>query len=117
MEDRLNPIAPEDADEATVGGYFAIHGRSPAFEGTDGLPYTVAIESEAAEGDESAWVAYFVFLRWAENSTAIMGHLESGDLAGGPSEAAARESLGRMSLLEAKAVLDRLIEERRSWPE
>ena len=117
MEDRLNPIAPEGADEATVAGYFAIHGRSPAFEGTDGLPYTVAIESEAAEGDDCAWVAYFVFLRWAENSTAIMGHLESEDLARGPSEATARESLGRMTLLEAKAVLDRLIDKRQSWPE
>lgn len=117
MEDRLNPVAPAGADEATVGGYAAIHGRAPAFEGSDGLPYTVAIETEAAEGAERAWVAYFVFLRWAENSTAIMGHLESDDLAGGETETMAREALGRMTLVEAKAVLDRLIEERRSWSE
>ncbi|HUE97474.1 MAG TPA: hypothetical protein VMN39_12500 [Longimicrobiaceae bacterium] len=112
MEDRLNPIAPEGADESTLGGYAAIHGRAPAFEGADGLPYTPAIESEAAE---DAWVAYLVFVRWAQDSTAVMGHLESDDLAHAPTERQAREAVERMPLTQAKSLLDRLIAERREW--
>ena len=54
MEDRLNPVAPEGTDEGTLGGYRATHGRSPAFEGSDGLPYTVAVETDAAEDGQAA---------------------------------------------------------------
>jgi hypothetical protein len=109
-EDRLNPIAPADADESTLGGYLAIHGRSPGFTGRDDMPYTVAIESERPEDAEGAWVAYLVFLRWAENSTAIMGHLDSEDLSRGPTEEAARQSVGRLSLLDVKRLLDEAID-------
>ena len=112
MEDRLNPIAPTGADEGTLSGYTAIHGRAPAFEGGDGMPYTVAIESEAAEDAEGIWVAYLVFVRWAADSTAIMGHVETDDLARAGSEKEAREALGRMTLTEAKQLLDRLVAER-----
>lgn len=115
MEDRLNPIAPEGADESTLGGYAAIHGRSPAFEGSDGMPYTVAIETEAAEEEEGGWVGYVVFVRWAANSTAIMGHLESNDLATGATADEVREAVGRIPLSEAKALLDQLIQEKQQW--
>src|SRR5690606_7476382 len=43
-EDRLNPIAPSGVDDTTLGGYPAVHGRAPGFEGADGSAYTVAIE-------------------------------------------------------------------------
>lgn len=115
MEDRLNPIPPEGADESTLGGYAAIHGRSPAFEGADGMPYTVAIETEASEDEEGSWVGYVVFVRWAANSTAIMGHLESDDLGRGATEHEAREAVGRISLSDAKSLLDQLIQEKQQW--
>lgn len=112
MEDRLNPVPPEGADESTLGGYFAIHGRSPGFTGSDEMPYTVAIESERPADDEDEWVAYLVFLRWAADSTAIMGHLDSPDLGRGSTEAEAREGVGRLALHYVKQLLDEAIRRR-----
>ncbi len=112
MEDRLNPEPPEGADESTLAGYFAIHGRSPGFTGKDEMPYTVAVESERVEGEDEGWVAYLVFLRWAANSTAIMGHIDSADLGRGKTEAEARDVLGKLSLQEVKRLLDEAIDRR-----
>jgi hypothetical protein len=111
-EDRLNPIAPEGADEGTLGGYAAVHGRAPAFEGRDGEPYTVAIETE--ELGDGGWAAYLVFLRWARSGTAIMGHLETGDLAEGDTEAEARAGLEALALTRVKEILDERIAQRES---
>ncbi len=113
MEDRLNPIAPEGADEGTLGGYSAIHGRSAAFEGSDGSAYTVAIEVEPADDPVDGFVAYLIFLRWASEGSAIMGHLETGDLASGETEAEAREALESLPLTRAKEVLEEAIERKR----
>lgn len=111
-EDRLNPVAPPDADESTLAGYFAIHGRSPGFTGKDEMPYTTAIEAEPSEEDEGIWVAYIVFLRWAADSTAIMGHIDSPDLARGRTEADVRESIGKLPLTDVKRLLDESIDRR-----
>jgi hypothetical protein len=107
-EDRLNPIAPEGADETTLGGYPRVHGRAAAFEGSDGRPYTAAVEAEPAEGVEG-WVGYLVFLRWADTGTAIMGHLETGDLVAEASEEEARAALDALPLAEVKRILDETI--------
>jgi hypothetical protein len=111
-EDRLNPIAPEGADESTLGGYAAIHGRAAAFEGQDGEPYTAAIETEALDG--GGWAGYLVFLRWARTGTAIMGHLETGDLAEESTEDAARRAVEAIPLTRVKSLPDAEIERRRS---
>lgn len=107
-EDRLNPVAPADADETTLGGYTAVHGRAAAFEGADGQPYTAAVESEPT-GDGEGWVAYLVFLRWAASGGAVMGHLETGDLVRSASEAEARAALQALPLARVRALLDQLI--------
>jgi hypothetical protein len=118
-EDRLNPVTPEGVDDTTLGGYPAVHGRAPAFEGTDGQAYTAAVETERAEGGGEGWVAYLVFLRWAATGSAIMGHLETGDLAEGPTEEAARAALEGFPLARIKQILDETIarkrEEEASW--
>ena len=113
MEDRLNPATPADADEATLGGYLAIHGRSAAFEGGDGQPYTVGIETEPRE-DENGWVAFLVFLRWAATGTAIMGHIESGDLVHAPSEEEAHAALEMLPLIQVREILDEAIRRKRA---
>lgn len=117
-EDRLNPVPPPDADEATLGGYTAIHGRAAAFEGADGQPYTVGIEAEAVDAP-LPWTGYLVFLRWAANGTAIMGHVETEDLVQSPTEKEARDALERLPLSVAKQILDetarRKEEGRLSW--
>lgn len=111
-EDRLNPAAPEGVDDTTLGGYPAVHGRAPAFEGVDGEPYTVAVETDAADDPEEPWAAYLVFVRWSRSGTAVMGHLETGDLARGRTEAEAREALEAWPLSRVKRVLDDAIRER-----
>jgi hypothetical protein len=115
-EDRLNPVAPEGVDESTLGGYMAVHGRAAAFEAGDGEPYTVAVETDAAEdGDPDHPVAgYLVFIRWAQTGTAIMGHLETGDLVQARTEAEARAMLEALSLREVRALLDEAIARKRA---
>lgn len=108
MEDRLNPNTPEGVDDTTLGGYPAVHGRAPAFEGADGQPYTAAVEAEQAE-DGAGWVAYLVFIRWAQTGSAVMGHLETGDLARGADEAAARAALEAFPLARVREILDETI--------
>ena len=110
-EDRLNPVAPTGVDDTTLGGYPAVHGRAPAFEGEDGRPYTVAIEAERKEGADR-WVAYLVFLRWAQTGSTIMGHLETGDLTGAPTEREARAVLEALPLGSVKEILDQEIARR-----
>ncbi len=108
-EDRLNPIAPEGVDDTTLGGYLAVHGRAPSFDGVDGAPYTAAVDVERLEEAPPRWVAYLVFPRWAENGTAIMGHLETTDLAEGDSEAEARGIVEGFPLARVKQILDETI--------
>jgi hypothetical protein len=112
-EDRLNPITPEGVDDTTLGGYPAVHGRAPAFEGSDGEPYTAAVESEPADDDSGDAVAYLVFLRWAQTGTAIMGHLETGDLARAATETEARAALEALPLARVKQILDETIRRKR----
>lgn len=112
-EDRLNPVSPEGADDTSLGGYAAVHGRAAAFEGADGEPYTVAVETEPGEGPEAPWVAYLVFLRWSRSGTAVMGHLETGDLAAGSTEAEARSLLEALPLSRVKDLLDEALRARR----
>lgn len=110
-EDRLNPITPEGVDETTLGGYAAVHGRAAAFEGGDGEPYTVAVETERAE-DGNGWVGYLIFLRWSQTGSAVMGHLETGDLVRGASETEARGALEAIALRRVKEILEEEIQRR-----
>lgn len=108
-EDRLNPIAPPDADEGTLGGYMAIHGRAAAFESADGEPYTVGVETDATGDDTLPYAGYLVFIRWAQTGTAIMGHLATDDLVTAPTEEEARARLEALPLREVRALLDETI--------
>lgn len=112
-EDRLNPVTPEGVEDTTLGGYAAVHGRAAAFEGADGEPYTAAIETERAE-DGGGWVGYLIFLRWSQTGSAVMGHLETGDLTCGANEKEARDLLEAMPLRRVRAILDEEIARRRS---
>lgn len=108
-EDRLNPVPPPDADEATLGGYMAVHGRAAAFEAGDGEPYTVGIETDATGDDALPYAGYLVFIRWAQTGSAIMGHLSTDDLVVAPTEEEARAMLEALPLREVRALLDESI--------
>jgi hypothetical protein len=97
-------------DANTIGGYMKAHARPAAFEGSDGLSYSVAIETDATGDDDRPFAAYFLFLRWRRiGEQGVDGHLESGYLAYGPSPEDAREALGAWSLLATREELEREI--------
>jgi len=101
------------AEDLTLGGYIAKHDRVPAFEGSDGQPYTVDIDVEANDDPDRPYAAFLVFLRWAATGAGIMDHVESGDIAYGESEDDARRAVLELSLYEVRAELDAAIERRR----
>ena len=88
----------------------AVHARPAAFQGSDGLSYSVAIETDRTDDAANPFGAYFLFVRWRRLGTqGVEGHLESPFLAFGPSRAEAMAALGAMSLGEVKAILDDLV--------
>ena len=102
-----------DPVEATLGAYIERHDRVPAFDGIDGMPYTVDIDVEETGDPDRPFVAFFIFIRWAETGAGIMDHAESFDVAVGQTEEQARLAALDLSLYEVKAELDRAIERRR----
>ena len=97
-------------DANTLGGYIAVHARPAAFEGSDGMSYSVEILTDAAGEGERAVGAYLLFVRWRRvGPSGVEGHLESDFLAWGPTDAAARAAIGAMPLADVKRLLDRLI--------
>lgn len=101
------------SEDATLGGYFRVHERPPAFEGLDGHPYTVSIETERTPDLRAPWEGYLVFLRWAETGVGVVGHAESPTLWRARSEDDVRREAGRASLEQVKEWLDAAIARRR----
>jgi hypothetical protein len=97
-------------DANTIGGYMKAHARPAAFEGSDGLSYSVAIEADATGDPAHPYGAYFLFLRWRRmGEQGIEGHLESEYLTWDDAPDAAIEQLGRWSLAEVRTLLEGLI--------
>jgi hypothetical protein len=91
------PEGPASPD-STLGGYFQVHDRPPAFEGPDGHPYTVSVEVERVPDLRAPWEGYLVFPRWAENGLGIIGHVETPTLWRGTSPDGVRAAAGTSSL-------------------
>jgi hypothetical protein len=108
-----DPDVTEAAADMTLGGYIELHHRVPAFEGSDGMPYTVDVDVVAAESAPQPFAAFLMFIRWAATGAGIMDHVESGDVAYGDSEESARQAAYDLSLYEVRAELDAAIERRR----
>jgi hypothetical protein len=111
-DDDANASA-EPAHDVSLGGYIEKHSRVPAFDGSDGQPYTVDIDVEHDE-DDGAFASFLVFIRWAATGAGIMDHLESGDIARAATEEEARRAVLELSLYEIKAELDAAIARRRA---
>jgi hypothetical protein len=93
-------------DDATLAGYFRVHDRPPAYEGSDGHPYTVSVETEKTGNLRAPWTGYLVFPRWAQTGVGIVGHLETQDLVHEASQAEARDAIGRLTLHEVHTLLE-----------
>ena len=113
MSGRFLPPDHSRGDANTIGGYAAVHARPAAFEGSDGMSYSVEIVVDETDIIGRPFGAYFMFLRWRRVGTqGIEGHLETDYLAYGATEDAARTAIGAMSLTAVKQLLDDLVRER-----
>ena len=107
------PPDPSKGDERTLGGYAAVHGRPPAFEGPDGMSYSVEPCADTTGEAERPWGAYLLFLRWRRiGEQGVESHLESDFVVRGASEDEVLATLARMPLLTVKATLDTLVRKR-----
>jgi hypothetical protein len=107
----LHGKAPDEVGaDVTLGGYMDEHDRVPAFDGSDGQPYTVDIDVE--QQDDGSFAAFLIFIRWAATGAGIMDHVESRDVATGDTADDARAAAMELSLYEIKAELDAAIARR-----
>ena len=108
-------------DASTIGGYMAVHARPAAFEGPDGLSYSVELMTDTTGDPTRAWGGYLLFMRWARmGDQRVDGHVESEFLTFAATEAEARAALGALALGEVRAVLWDLVRsastsERKWW--
>ncbi len=98
-----------DAPDSTLGGYLEVHTRPPAFEGSDGQPYTASVEVESVENLIAPYVGYLVFPRWAETGLGIVGHLETPVLWEGKSRDEVQDRAHALPLNEVKRLLDEAV--------
>ncbi|MDT8341312.1 MAG: hypothetical protein RQ751_07345 [Longimicrobiales bacterium] len=103
--------SPPTGDE-TLGGYFRVHDRPPAFEGPDGHPYTVSIEVEKVADPRRPYQGFLVFPRWAETGVGVVGHVETPTLWHGRSPDDVEQAAGGTSLHEVQALLDTAVRTR-----
>lgn len=96
------PALPEDG---TLGGYLEAHNRPPAFEGSDGRPYTVSLEIEQTSNLRAPYAGFLVFPRWAETGIGIVGHVATPLLV---ERRSSQESLEWMARLPLHTVQDYL---------
>jgi hypothetical protein len=109
----LGGVGREGPDpDLTFLGYVETHERVPAFEGSDGQPYTVDIDTEETGDTDRPWAAFLVFVRWAGTGAGIMGHVTSADVAYGATEDDARTAALGLTLYQLKSELDRAIQHR-----
>ncbi len=104
-------------DEGTIGGYAAVHARPAAFEGSDGVAYSVEIETDETDDPEAPWGAFLLFVKWSTGEPRVSGHLESDFLAHGSSESEVRELVGDLPLARVREILETLIRAHAPAPE
>jgi hypothetical protein len=101
--------------DRSLGGYFAVHDRPPAYEGTDGHPYTVSLEIQHTGNLRAPFSGYLVFPRWAQSGVGIVGHVETETRVEAKPTEEANEQLGALSLHRVQELLEQAID-RRSDP-
>jgi hypothetical protein len=102
------PLEPE----VTLGGYLARHERAPAFGGSDGQAYSVAIYVEDQPDERGRYGGALLFVRWSAAGDRPIGHVETETLVWGRTPADAEERLRGLSLYDVKAALDAAIARR-----
>ena len=98
--------------DGTLGGYLEHHQRSPAFQGSDGHPYTVSLEVERTANLLAPFSGFLVFPRWADTGVGIIGHLETPMLLDGQTQEDVESTLGALTLREVGNLLEEAIHRR-----
>ncbi|NNM31639.1 MAG: hypothetical protein HKO53_01150 [Gemmatimonadetes bacterium] len=96
-------------DDTTLGGYFRVHDRPPAYEGSDGHPYTVSLETEKTGDLTAPYHGYLVFPRWAQTGVGIVGHVETPTLVRGASGEEVTARLEELTLFDVQDLLEEAI--------
>jgi hypothetical protein len=97
------------AAEVTLGGYLAKHERAPAFGGSDGQAYSVAIWVDEEPDARGRYGASLLFVRWTPAGDRPIGTVETPPLAWGRSAKEAEARIRLLSLYDVKAALDAAI--------
>jgi hypothetical protein len=100
-------------EDATFGGYLAVHHRPPGFAGSDGNAYSAEVYVDDEPCEDGRYGAAVLFVRWSGAGDHPDGHIETEYLAFGDTTEEAGEAIQRMTLYELKEHLDRLIENRK----
>src|SRR5436309_12429783 len=103
-------------EDSTLGGYFRVHERPPAFEGADGAAYSVAVYVEDHPGPDGLFGGGLLFVRWSPSGEAPAGHLETDYFAFGRTTAEVDERVRSLTLHDVKNHLDRLIARAQGQP-
>ena len=98
--------------DATLGGYLSLHDRPPAYEGSDGHPYTVSLEIERTGDLRLPFAGYLVFPRWAQTGVGIVGHVETPTLVTARTEEDAWNRLAALTLLDVQDKLEAALSDR-----
>jgi len=93
-------------EDSTLGGYLRIHERAPAFEGSDGHAYSVALYVDESPDRDGRYGGALLFVRWSASGDQPVGHLETDHLCYGTTPQQAEEGLRSLSLHEVKNQLD-----------
>jgi len=100
----------------TLGGYLEKHSRPPAFQGSDGISYSV--DTYITEGDpDGKFCGALLFVRWSDDGTQPVGHLETRDLIASDKRVDVTRHLHALTLFEIKSLLERVISESKVRPE
>lgn len=100
-------------EDATFGGYLAVHHRPPGFEGSDGNAYSAELYVDNEPCEDGRYGAAILFVRWSASGDRPEGHVETEYVAFGHTTEEAREALQRMTLYDVKKHLDSAIENRK----
>ena len=96
----------------------AVHARPAAFDGPDGMPYSVDILTDETGDAKRPYAAFLLFMKWRRmGEPGIDAHIETDFLAYGNSVDEARAALGKMPLDDVKTMLDDLVRGKADKPE
>lgn len=94
------------SDDSTLGGYFELHQRPPAFQGSDGAAYSAAIYVDDTPDARGRFGGALLFVRWSTEGDRPVGHLETGYLVFGESPGSADAAVRQLTLHQVKDQLD-----------